>query len=59
MIDAQQAQLDASLLAVEELRASWSTPDGKCGKVTTHLPEMLGEALQSSWLVVEVRPDRI
>ncbi|KAI9896464.1 hypothetical protein N3K66_008636 [Trichothecium roseum] len=59
LIDAQKTQLDASLEAVEDFRTSWSTPEAKRGSITTHLPETLSAALQSSWLVVECVPERL
>ncbi|KAI6783614.1 uncharacterized protein J7T54_005643 [Emericellopsis cladophorae] len=59
LIDAQLSQLQASIGAVEELRASWSAEGTGTGKVVTHLPDELGQALQSSWLVVECVPERL
>lgn len=55
LIDAQQAQLEASLQAVEDFRSSWSDTDSKKGSILTHLPEELSKAVEDSWLVVEVR----
>ncbi|KAG9256777.1 putative 3-hydroxyacyl-CoA dehydrogenase [Emericellopsis atlantica] len=59
LIDAQPSQLQASIGAVEELRASWSAKGSATGKIVTHLPDELGQALQSSWLVVECVPERL
>lgn len=59
LIDAQPSQLQASIGAVEELRASWSAEGAATGKIVTHLPDELGQALQSSWLVVECVPERL
>ena len=54
LIDAQSSQLEASLQAVDDFRTSWATPGSRNGKIVTHLPEELSEAVQQSWLIVEV-----
>ena len=54
LIDAQPSQLQASIGAVEELRASWSAEGSATGKIVTHPTDELIQALQTSWLVIEV-----
>jgi len=59
LIDAQASQLQASIQAVEDFRASWSTPESKKGDIITHLPDELSAAVRDSWLVVECVPERL
>lgn len=55
LIDSQASQLEASLEAIKKLREDY-TPNGRQGRVITHKPETLRDALKDSWLAVEVKP---
>ncbi|RKK71803.1 hypothetical protein BFJ69_g10660 [Fusarium oxysporum] len=54
LVDGQEAQLQASIKAIEEFRQSSSNRNAFWGRIITHSPESLREALQAAWLVVEV-----
>ncbi|KAF5679515.1 3-hydroxybutyryl dehydrogenase [Fusarium circinatum] len=54
LVDGQEAQLQASIKAIEEFRQSSSNKSASWGRIITHSPETLREALQAAWLVVEV-----
>lgn len=54
LVDGQEAQLRASIEAIEEFRQSSSNRNAFWGRIITHSPESLREALQAAWLVVEV-----
>ncbi|KLP10224.1 related to 3-hydroxyacyl-CoA dehydrogenase [Fusarium fujikuroi] len=59
LVDGQEAQLQASIKAIEEFRQSASNRNASWGKIITHSPESLREALQAAWLVVECVPEQI
>lgn len=54
LVDGQDAQLQASIKAIEDFRQSSSNLNASWGRIITHSPESLREALQAAWLVVEV-----
>ncbi|KAJ3459940.1 hypothetical protein MRS44_016013 [Fusarium solani] len=59
IVDGQESQLQASLKAIEGFRLEDSTKDARWGRIITHTPETLREALQASWLVVECVPEQL
>ncbi|KAL7765400.1 hypothetical protein ACKLNR_003316 [Fusarium oxysporum f. sp. zingiberi] len=59
LVDGQEAQLQASIKAIEEFRQSSSNRNAFWGRIITHSPESLREALQAAWLVVECVPEQI
>ncbi|KAM5384866.1 hypothetical protein ACJA88_002713 [Fusarium oxysporum] len=59
LVDGQEAQLQASIEAIEEFRQSSSNRNAFWGRIITHSPESLREALQAAWLVVECVPEQI
>ncbi|KAH7178587.1 hypothetical protein DER46DRAFT_622191 [Fusarium sp. MPI-SDFR-AT-0072] len=59
LVDGQEAQLQASIKAIEEFRQSSSNRNASWGRIITHSPESLREALQVAWLVVECVPEQI
>lgn len=54
LVDGQEAQLQASIKAIDEFRQNSSNRNASWGRIITHSPEGLHEALQAAWLVVEV-----
>jgi hypothetical protein len=59
LVDGQEAQLQASIKAIEEFRQSSNKRNTSWGRIITHSPESLREALQAAWLVVEVSKPNI
>jgi len=59
LVDGQEAQLQASIKAIEEFRQSSNKRNASWGRIITHSPESLREALQAAWLVVECVPEQI
>ncbi|KAL6920833.1 hypothetical protein FSHL1_004810 [Fusarium sambucinum] len=59
LVDNQEAQLQASLEAIDEFRRSSNKENASWGKIITHSRETLSEALQAAWLVVECVPERL
>ncbi|RGP60416.1 3-hydroxybutyryl- dehydrogenase [Fusarium longipes] len=59
LVDSQQAQLQASVEAIDEFRAYSTRANASWGKIITHSSDTLSEALQSAWLVVECVPERL
>ncbi|KAF4451844.1 3-hydroxybutyryl-CoA dehydrogenase [Fusarium austroafricanum] len=58
LVDGQEAQLQASIKAIDEFRAN-SNKAASWGRIITHSPDTLREALQAAWLVVECVPEQI
>ncbi|EKJ74090.1 hypothetical protein FPSE_05744 [Fusarium pseudograminearum CS3096] len=59
LVDSQEAQLQASLEAIDEFRRSCNKENASWGKIITHSRDTLSEALQAAWLVVECVPERL
>ncbi|KAF4344289.1 3-hydroxybutyryl dehydrogenase [Fusarium beomiforme] len=59
LVDGQEAQLQASVKAIEEFRQNSNSKNASWGRIITHAPETLREALQAAWLVVECVPEQI
>jgi len=54
-VDAQASQLEGSHKVIEGFRSAASRKPRRWGEVITHFPKDLSAALQTAWLVVEVR----
>ncbi|KAF4983404.1 hypothetical protein FZEAL_1133 [Fusarium zealandicum] len=59
LVDGQESQLQASLKAIEAFRSDSDKKDVQWGRITTHSPETLRDALQTAWLVVECVPEQL
>ncbi|KAJ3529397.1 hypothetical protein NM208_g9779 [Fusarium decemcellulare] len=59
LVDAQHSQLDASLKAIDDFRADAAIKNVQRGRIITHSPDTLREALQTAWLVVECVPEQL
>ncbi|KAM5376798.1 hypothetical protein ACJZ2D_005421 [Fusarium nematophilum] len=59
LVDGQESQLQASLKAIEGFRSESTRKESRWGRIITHSPETLVQALQSAWLVVECVPEQL
>ncbi|KAJ4130066.1 hypothetical protein NW768_007039 [Fusarium equiseti] len=59
LVDSQEAQLHASIEAIDEFRSNSTNGNTSWGKIITHSLGTLEEALEASWLVVECVPERL
>ncbi|KAJ3457591.1 hypothetical protein MRS44_014732 [Fusarium solani] len=59
LVDGQESQLEASLKAIDGFRKDAGKENGQWGRIITHSPETLREALKTAWLVVECVPEQL
>lgn len=55
LVDGQETQLKASLKAIDGFQKESGKKGTQWGRIITHSPTTLREALKTAWLVVEVR----
>ncbi|GKU05193.1 unnamed protein product [Fusarium langsethiae] len=59
LVDGQEAQLQASLKAIDEFQKSSKKENASWGKIITHSRDTLSKAVQAAWLIVECVPERL
>ncbi|KAJ4156675.1 hypothetical protein NW754_008316 [Fusarium falciforme] len=59
LVDGQESQLKASQKAIDGFRKDAGKKNGQWGRIITHSPETLREALKTAWLVVECVPEQL
>jgi 3-hydroxyacyl-CoA dehydrogenase len=59
LVDGQEAQLQASLEAIDEFQRSSKKENASWGKIITHSRDTLSKAVQAAWLIVECVPERL